>query len=177
MAREQKELMVDEISSILKSAPNLYVSHFANIDAEKCNDLRDELEEKSSHYFVVKNRLCRLALKKAKLQQLDEFVDGPTAFILCKDNPIDISKVLVDFSKEEEGFSIVGGYINGEILKREHIKELASLPPRDQLIYMFTTVIKSPINQFASVLRQCIKGLVVSLSEISKKKQEQSKKK
>lgn len=174
MGRAEKEYIVDEISSKIKENLNFYISNFINVDVERFNELRNKLTVSSSRYFVVKNKLCRLALEKVKLKELTELIDGPTGFVLCGENPLRVSKVLVDFSKSADGFSIIGGYIDGQLLNKEQVEELALLPSRKEIIAMFTYAVKSPIIQFTGLLGQLIKGLLVSLNEISKQKTEKS---
>lgn len=169
MGRQEREYIVEEISNQVKENPNLIVSSFINIKADRLNELRSKLAEKSGGYFVVKNTLCHLALDKANMSELKDFVDGPTGFVFCGENPVDISKILVDFSKEEEGFALKGGYIDGLVLDETSVKKLAALPSKKELLTMMVCGVKSPITSFVGVLSNLIKGLVVVLNEASKK--------
>jgi len=177
MARAEKEYIVDEIKEKLKETPNFYISNFINIKAEQFNDLRNKLAQNSSYYFVVKNRLCKLALEKAKMGKLANLVNGSTGFIFCHGNAIPISKILADFSKETEGFTIRGGFIDGELLDEKQVKELASLPTRNEMMGMLVYAFKSPLIKFANIFRYLIMGLVISLSQIQEKKKEEEKEK
>jgi large subunit ribosomal protein L10 len=170
MGRVEKEYMVDEINQRLKESSNLYISNFSQIGTERFNELREKLAENSAFFLVVKNRLCRLALKKAKLKELTDLVEGPTGFIICGDNPLPVSKILVNFSKGADGFSVRGGLIDGQLLNKEQIVEIASLPSQKEMLSMVAWAVKLPLVQFANIFRQLIKGLVISLSEISKQK-------
>ncbi len=169
MGRQEREYIVEEISNQVKENPNLIISSFINIKADRLNELRSKLAEKSGGYFVVKNTLCHLALDKANMSELKDFVDGPTGFVFCGENPVDISKILVDFSKEEDGFALKGGYIDGLVLDETSVKKLAALPSKKELLTMMVCGVKSPITSFVGVLSNLIKGLVVVLNEASKK--------
>lgn len=174
MGRVEREYIVDEINKRVKENKNLFISNFTNIKAEKLNELRTKLAESSSCYFVVKNTLCRLALEKANAKELTKFIKGPIGFVFCGSDPISISKLLVDFSKGAEGFSVTGGYIDGELLHQEEVKQLALLPSHEQMFSIFTYTIKSPVTSFVGLLGQLIRGLVVVVDQIAKKKEEDS---
>ncbi|HDM37891.1 MAG TPA: 50S ribosomal protein L10 [Candidatus Omnitrophica bacterium] len=173
MARVEKEYIVEEIREKLKETPNFYISNFINIKAEQFNELRNRLAQNSSYYFVVKNRLCRLALEKANMKKIADLIDGSTGFIFCHKNAIPISRILTDFSKEAEGFTIRGGFIEGEVLDEKQIRELASLPDRNEMMGMLAYAFKSPLIKFANIFRHLITGLVISLSQIQKRKEEE----
>jgi len=172
MVRVEKGYIVNEIREKLEESPNFYISNFINIKAEQFNELREKLTQNSSYYFVVKNRLCKLALKKAKMEKLADLVNGSTGFVFCHGDAIPVSKVLSDFSKETEGFTIRGGFIEGEMLNEKQVKELALLPSRKEMMAMLTYSFKSPLIKFANIFRCLITGLVVSLSQVQKKKEE-----
>ncbi len=173
MGRLEREFIVDEISNRIKGSENIILSNFSKIKAEQLNDLRARLADNQSSYFVVKNTLCRLALEKAGKKQLIDLIDGPTGFVFCGDNPIATSKIIVDFSKTAEGLKILGGVIEGAVLAGGQVKELALLPSHKELLTMLVTGLKSPITSFVGALGQIIKGFVVVLNEVAKKKEQE----
>lgn len=174
MGRLEREFIVDEISKRIKGSENIILSNFSKIKGEQLNDLRAKLADNQSSYFVVKNTLCKLALEKADKKQLIDLVDGPTGFVFCGDNPIAASKIMVDFSKTAEGLKILGGIIEGAVLAGGEVKELASLPSHKELLTMLVTGLKSPITSFVGVLGQLIKGFVIVVNEVAKKKEQEA---
>ncbi|MCK4519097.1 MAG: 50S ribosomal protein L10 [Candidatus Omnitrophica bacterium] len=170
MGRTEREYIVDEVSQRMKENQNLILSNFVNVKSEKLNELRTKLAENSSSYFVVKNTLCKLALEKVGLDQLVELIDGSMGLVLCQEDPVRVSKILIDFSKEAGGLTVRGGYVEGAVISEVQVKELAALPSEKELLTMLVYGIKSPITSFVSLLGRLVQGLVVVLDQIAKSK-------
>ena len=71
----------------------------------------------------------------------------------------------------KEVFKVNAAVIDGKIEPGARIKELSLLPPRETLIAMVLSGMKSPITGFVSVLSGLLRNLVYAISEIKKKKE------
>lgn len=169
LGRKFKGIMVDEIAGIIKNNPYLFFVNFQKIPNSKTEKLRRTLKKSSSDLKVVKKSILKLALKKHSLDSLCDLAESSSAISFAKNDPARTSKILYDFAKAEENMVIKGGYIEGEILLVDRIKELAMLPSREALLAMVVGGMKAPINGLANVLRGNIQKLVYVLNAISKK--------
>ena len=170
MPREEKKYMIEEIAERLKKSDNIFVTGFTKLKATDMNILREQLEEVKSDYFIIKNRLAKLALKDAKLENLDDLVDGTTSFALAKEDPVAPAKVLVSFAKEHEGFNIRGGFVAGKLILEAQVKQLATLPPHEVLLAQVVGGIKAPLSGLVFTLSGLLRGLVCALNQIREKK-------
>lgn len=167
--RKFKGIMVDELAKIIKDNPYLFFVNFQKIPNSKMEKLRRTLKKSSSDLKVVKKSILKLALKKRSLDSLCDLAESSSAITVAKDDPARTSKILYDFSKVYENMVIKGGYVEGEILLADRIKELAMLPPREVLLARVVGGMKAPISSLANVLRGNIQKLVYVLNAISKK--------
>jgi len=168
--RKFKGIMVDEIAKIIKDNPYLFFVNFQKIPNSKTEKLRHTLKKSSSDLKVVKKSVLKLALKKHKLDLLCDLADDSSAITFAKGDPARTSKILYDFARADENMVIKGGYVEGEILLVDRIKELALLPPRDVLLARVVGGMKAPINGLANVLRGNIQKLVYILNAVSSAK-------
>ncbi len=169
LGRKFKGIMVDEIAKIIKDNPYLFFVNFQKIPNSKTEKLRRTLKKSSSDLKVVKKSVLKLALKKHKLDSLCDLADDSSAITFAKGDPARTSKILYDFARIDENMVIKGGYVEGEILLVDRIKELALLPSRDVLLSMVVGGMKAPISGLANVLRSNIQKLVYILNAVSKK--------
>ena len=169
IGRKFRELMVDEVEGFVKDSPYLFFVNFQKLPVSKMESLKRSLKRSSSDLKVVKNSILKLALKKRKLEPLCEFIEGFCGVTFGRNDPIKTSKILYDFSRTEEGFTIKGGYIDGQVLVADRIKELAMLPSREGLLAKFVGSMKSPMNGLVNVLKGNLQKLVYILDVISKK--------
>ncbi len=171
MGRKFKELMVDEVAELVKDSPYLFFVNFKELPVSKVESLRRLLKKSASDLKVVKNSILKLALKKRKLEPLCELVESSCAVTFGRNDPIKTSKILYDFSRAEEGLTIRGGYVDGQLLLADKIKELAMLPSREVLLARVVSTIKAPISGLVNVLKGNLQKLVYVLDAVSKKEE------
>ncbi|MBI1730629.1 50S ribosomal protein L10 [Candidatus Acetothermia bacterium] len=164
----EKERIVKELEEKFKSATGLVFTEFRGIDANDMMALRKELHKNQVEYLVVKNRLALLAAKNAGLTVDPKVLKGPTG--ICFGEGAVPFKLSVKISKKFEKFKIKGGLSEGEMVDATGVKDLASLPTREELLARLAGAMQSPIQQFASVLSAIIRSGVIVLNEVAKVK-------
>ena len=161
---------VKALEEKLKKNPNLVVTSFQGLTTPELNDLRSKLKPLNSEYGIVKNTLTRIALKNIGLEKFADYFTGPTAVAFQKGDPAALSKVIVAFSKTNEKFKIVAGYLGGRILTDKEIRILATLPSREVLIAKIAIMLSSPMQRIATVLNAPIQKLASVLRSLEQQK-------
>ncbi len=167
---EWKALMVSELSDGLKGSGNFYISDYLGLKADKANELRRLLEPVAKKYMVVKNSIVRKALETAGLKELSNMITGGTGLIFSDEDVVATAKVLAKFGKDNKSLKVRGGYIDGNIIDGQRVKELAALPSKEELIARVVYGIKAPITGFVGVLSNTLRGLVFCLEALKQKK-------
>ena len=88
------------------------------------------------------------------------------------DDAVGIAKVLTEFAKEVPAIQLKGGLVDGQEVAPEEIKEIASLPSREQLVAKLLFLLQSPITSFVRTLNELPRQFVGVLDQIAKKKEE-----
>ncbi len=169
-SRVSKDSIISEIEKELKSRPTFFVAQHATVSASAMDKLRAKLRTVNSRYLVIKNSLGKKALERAKLQGLSDSFSGSCGIAFSSGEPVSPSKILVDFSKENENFKIQKGFVNGEVISLDRIKVLASLPSKEVLIAKVVGGIQAPLSRFVTVLSGTVRRIVTVLDAIAKKK-------
>ena len=81
-----------------------------------------------------------------------------------------VSKALVDFSKENTGLILKGGFLNEKYLSDNDIIEISKLPSREVLLAQAVMTIASPLSGFVATLNNVILKFVWLVEELKKKK-------
>ena len=169
-SRVSKNLIIGEIEKELKKRDIFFVVQHGRTPANLLDKLRAKLRTADSRYLVVKNTLAKKALEKTKLDSFSESIVGACGFAFSGGDPVLSSKILVDFAKENEGFKIQTGIVNGEVLGPDKIKTLAGLPSRKVLLARIAGGMQAPISRFVNVLSGVLRKVVTVLDAIAKKK-------
>ena len=151
MDRTEKEALVGSLNAQFKSVGVIVVTQQSGMSVAESTNLRVRVREAGASYRVTKNRLARLALEGTPYEGLKSLFTGPTAIAYSAD-PVAAAKVCVDFAKENEKLTIVGGGIGEQVLDAEGVKALANMPSLDQLRADLLGVLEAPASNFVGVL-------------------------
>ncbi|MBI4431973.1 MAG: 50S ribosomal protein L10 [Candidatus Omnitrophica bacterium] len=169
-SRVSKNLIITELEKEIKSHSIFFIADHSSIPAAMMDKLRAKLRGSKGRYLVVKNTLGRRAFEGAKLAGVSETISGACGVAFSSGDPVTSSKILVDFAKENEGFKIRSGWMDGRLLGLEDIRALASLPSREVLLTRLVSSMQSPISRFAGVLAGTLRKAVTVLDAIAKQK-------
>lgn len=132
------------------------MADYRGLTVEQDSAMRAELRKENVVYKVVKNSLATFAATNAGMDFLNPLFEGPTAIAYSKNDVVAPAKVLQKFADKIEAFSIKGGFMEGEPIDLIQIKELASIPSKDELIARVVCGIASPITGFAMILNAIV---------------------
>jgi large subunit ribosomal protein L10 len=150
MKRTDKEQLVSDLRDKLQNSTSLYYTDFTGLNVKRMTDLRRRLKRAGVDYVVIKNTLALRAVNESGL--VGERLKGPTGLVLGAD-PVAAAKVLSDFAREnEQKPAVKGGLLEGKSIDSAQIKQLASLPSREQMLADLGAGLQSPMAAFVGAL-------------------------
>jgi large subunit ribosomal protein L10 len=150
MKKSEKEQLVSELAQKLRGASALYFTDFTGLNVKRMTDLRRRLRKSGVEYVVIKNTLALRAVSESGL--VSEPLKGPTGLVLARD-PVTAAKVLADFAKENEARpSVKGGLLDGRTLDSAQVKQLATMPSREQMLAELGAGLQAPMAAFVGAL-------------------------
>ena len=150
----QKEKEVKELAEKLKEAKVILLTDYRGINVADVTKLRTELRNVNTEYKVIKNNIIKRALNENGENGLDELLEGPTAIVIGTEDYLESSKVIYNFSKNNEFYKIKGGIIEGKVMTAEEIITLAKLPSRQELLAQLAGALLGNITKLAVALDQ-----------------------
>ena len=150
MKKSEKEQLVSELAQKLRGASALYFTDFTGLNVKRMTDLRRRLRKSGVEYVVIKNTLALRAVNESGL--VSERLRGPTGLVLARD-PVTAAKLLSDFAKENDAKPTVkGGLLDGRALDSAQVKQLATMPSREQMLADLGAGLQSPMVAFVGAL-------------------------
>ncbi|MBI4535606.1 MAG: 50S ribosomal protein L10 [Ignavibacteriae bacterium] len=147
MDRTQKEEIVTKIRGAWENVQGVVLVDYRGIDVPGVTGLREEFRKAGCHYRVFKNTLVRIAIKGTPIEPMSRLLEGPTAVIWSTESPSAAAKVATKVAKEHEKFVIRGGYFDGQVLDEKGVKNLATMPGKDELrAMMLMTFLAAPTD-------------------------------
>lgn len=152
MDRAQKEAAVAGLNQTLGEVNLVVVTHQSGLTVSESITLRRKVRQAGAGFKVTKNRLTRLALEGTKFQALQSLMTGPTALAFSED-PVAAAKVCVEFAKQNEKLTIIGGALGEQLLDVNGVQALAKLPSLDELRGRLAGLLQAPATKVAVVLQ------------------------
>jgi len=126
---------------------------YRGMTVEQITQLRRKLREQSAVLKVVKNNFARIAFADMKIDNVADYLKGPTVVAMVKEDSNEVAKTLFDFTKDAPTLNVKGGFIGKEIYDAAKISEFSKIPGKKTLIAMLMSAINGPARQLAATLQ------------------------
>ncbi|MBP9718288.1 50S ribosomal protein L10 [Candidatus Gracilibacteria bacterium] len=171
ITKDQKKQMLAELIESFKNASSVVFSQYQGSNVKSMRTLRKKLREQGVMYKVARKTLVELAAKEVGFSELPaSFLEGAIGIAFGAKDSVAPAKVLYEVGKEVESIKIVGAIFEGKTMSAADAKAIATLPSRDVLLARLVGSMKSPISGFHGVLHGVLRGFVLALSEVQKKR-------
>ena len=174
MKREEKYKVVDTLKERLQKAEATFIVDYRGLNVEQMTALRKELRKTGAEFFVVKNRLLKIACEGTTTESIKDQFTGPNAIAISYEDIVGPAKVLVNFSDDYEKLTIKVGQMAGKVMDSEEIKRLSKLPGKTELLAMTLSAMQAIPASFVRVLNGIIMKLLFALKAIEAKKAEEN---
>ncbi|WP_295628364.1 50S ribosomal protein L10 [uncultured Nitrosomonas sp.] len=150
---EEKKAIVAEVSTQVTNAQAIIIAEYRGLEVGQLTQLRAKTRESGIYFRVIKNSLVRRAVADTPYAELAKHMVGPLAYGIGAD-PVAAAKVLHEFSKSNEKFVIKVGAIGEQVMSRDEITALASLPSREELLSKLLGTMQAPMAKFVQTLNE-----------------------
>ena len=145
---ELKKQEVTKLAERFKKANIILLTDYRGINAEDVTKLRKDLGNVEAEYSVIKNNIIRRAFEEMGIKDFEEKLVGPTVVITCESDYLATSKVIYNFIKENDYYTLKAGMIEGEVKTKEEL-----------------------LSKLAGVLLANISKLAVALDQVKQQKE------
>jgi large subunit ribosomal protein L10 len=167
--RADKVAVVNEIIARLNESQAVFVSEYRGLTVAQLAGIRTALRPNDAEHVVYKNTLAKLAIREVGLDDLDEFLTGPTALTFVKGDVAGAAKALRDSAKTLPALVVKGGVLGGSALSADDVKALADLPSREELLAQFAGALQAPLVKTAGLLQALPRNFAYGLSALIEK--------
>ena len=151
-ALQAKQDAVKTISEGIQNSKAIAIVSYHGLTVAEITELRRKLAEKNARFGVFKNTMVRRALKENNIEGLDEFLEGPNAFVFSPETSSGVN-IIYKYSRGHENLVLKGGYVEGQVVDAKGLKAVAKLTTKEQLLSMFCMVLNEPISGFARAIK------------------------
>ncbi len=150
---EQKQALVATLAEKFKAAISGVLVQYEGITVEDDTKLRAQLRAAGVEYTVVKNTLTGRACDEAGLGEMKQYLGGMTAIATSATDAVAAAKIMKEYAEKIESFEIRAGFVEGKVLDKAGVEELASIPSKEILVARMLGSMMSSLYSFARVLQ------------------------
>ena len=175
MKKEDKGIVISQLTETVKEYPNFYLTDIEALDAEKTNKLRRECFKQDVKLVVVKNNLLKKALENVggDFSPLEVALKGNTAVMFSQtaNGPARLIKEFTKGAKKGETAKpeLKAAYVQESFyIGAENLEALVNIKSKNELIGDVIALLQSPAKNVISALQssgQTIHGLLKTLEE------------
>jgi large subunit ribosomal protein L10 len=166
MTRAKKTEKVKLLASELEHSTSAIVGTFSGLTAARDNGLRKAIRGAGGSYHVVKNKLAARAGEGTKIEAALQGLKGVSSVAYTSGDPVALAKALAGWVKDNsEFYHFKLGIVEGKVLSVEEIRELATMPGKEELFSKLLFLIQSPAQRLATVINAAGRDLAVVISQ------------
>lgn len=172
LSKQKKSEVVDEVGKLLSDSKLTVVAKYSGTSVQDLQQLRRQSRGDGTTVRVVKNRLFRRALSDNDTFKGQEvgFLSGQLLYAFNDRDEVAPAQNLAAFNKNQAQLEFVGALsADGRILSADEVKELASLPSKDQLRAQLVGTIAGPLSGFVNILSGNVRGVLNVLNARAEK--------
>jgi len=164
--RAQKSEIIDELGDKLAHMKSAVFTKVSGYTMEDANNLREKGRAVGVEVIVAKKTLLVRALENNGFKIDRNDLEGSILTTFGFNDEVAAAKLIADFAKEREQMVIVGGILEGAFVGSSAIKQLATLPSKEQLLAQLVRTINGPLSGFVQVLAGNLRNFVSVLNAI-----------
>ena len=125
---ELKQPIVAAIAEDIKDAQSVVIVDYRGLTVAQDTELRKKLREAGVTYKVCKNTMMKRAFEGTEFAGLDEYLEGPSALCVSKEDATAPARILAEFAKTADKLEMKAGVIEGTVYDVAGLNELAKIP-------------------------------------------------
>src|SRR6202161_930767 len=165
LTKAKKNEKVKMLASELESSTSAIIGTFKGLTASKDFELRKIIRAAGGSYHVVKNKLAAKSAEGTKVEAALQGLKGVSSVAYTAGDPVALAKALSTWVKDNAEFTFKLGIIDGKVITIDEIKELATMPGKEELFSKLLFLINSPAQRLATVVNATGRDLAVVINQ------------
>ena len=170
MKREEKQVIIDNLTEQIKAHKHIYISDISELDAAATQELRRACFKAGIKLIQVKNTLLRVALDglEADYKEIYSALTGSSAVMLSETGNAP-AKLIKEFRKNHDKPVLKAAFVEEcAYVGENQLDALVSIKSKEELLGDIVLLLQSPMQKLISALesgKNTIGGVLKTLED------------
>ncbi len=165
LTKAKKAVQIDKLAHELEGSTSAIVGTFAKLTVSQDFELRKVVRSAGGRYRVLKNKLAARASKGTKVEQALQGLKGVSSVAYTSGDPVALAKALSTWMVENAEFTFKLGIVDGQVITVEEVKQLATMPSKEEIFAKLLFLINAPAQRLVTVLNAAGRDVAVVLNQ------------
>jgi large subunit ribosomal protein L10 len=163
--KDDKKKEIGGLRQDLEKSKSLFVTGYEKLRVSQDFELRKAVRAAKGKYRVIKNSLAEVASQGTPAGQVLKNLRGMTSVAYTFDDPVALAKALTAYAKTNPSFTFKAGMVEGRVIDVKAIQDLASMPPREEILAKLLYLINAPAQRLATAIGAVGRSLAVVVDQ------------
>src|ERR1700722_15567086 len=165
LTKAKKAVQIDHLAHELEGSTSAIVGTFAKLTVAQDFELRKVVRGAGGRYRVLKNKLAARASKGTKVEQALQGLKGVSSIAYTSGDPVALAKALSTWMQENAEYTFKLGIVDGQLITVEEVKQLATMPSKEQIFSKLLFLINAPAQRLVTVMNAAGRDLAVVINQ------------
>ena len=166
--RDEKQFLLDEIKELIDDSSAIVFARYERMNPNTASNFRVKIGQSGGAFEVVRKRILVKAIEAAGIKLDPELLQGHIGVIFAKDDPIQVTKIVYQFSKENEDvLQVLAGHFEGRVCSANDVEQISKLPSKDEMRAQFLGLLEAPMAETLSVMQALLTSVMYCLENKS----------
>jgi large subunit ribosomal protein L10 len=165
LTKAKKAVKIDQLTHELGDSTSAIVGTFAKLTVSQDFELRKVVRGAGGRYRVLKNKLAARASKGTRIEQALQGLKGVSSVAYTSGDPVALAKALSTWMQENAEFTFKLGIVDGQVITVEEVKQLATMPSKEQIFSKLLFLINAPAQRLVTVMNAVGRDVAVVLNQ------------
>jgi large subunit ribosomal protein L10 len=168
MNKQGKEVKKELYEDAVGTATYAILAEFIRIPVTDFEKFRNDMAGLGAGVVVMKNTLARIVFERHGLEEISEYLVGPSVLVYGHEEIAPVAKSLDKFTRTFREVKVKAIIYEGSIFSGNQFKSFTTLPTKDEVRSKLLSVLQAPAGRMLRVLNPA-QRLVTVLSQYADK--------
>lgn len=165
LTKAKKAEKVQQLAKEIETSTSAIIGTFTKLTVAQDFELRKTVRAAGGRYRVLKNKLAARASKGTKIEEALQGLKGVSSVAYTDGDPVALAKAVAKWVSDNAEFTFKLGIVDGNVLSVEEIKQLATMPGKEELFSKLLFLINAPAQRLATVINATGRDLAVVINQ------------